>query len=535
MNKLQISPNFGFSGSDSQNASVFSSYTQSDQRAINNGTSFNSNDNKSPGFGGRVLYNRRFLKKGRSFSLTATGNLSSSSLDGLNLSNITVQNNGVPSNTILNQLIDQGGNVNSYGLSAEYAEPLSKKINVSVNYSYSKREDAIERIVYDYNLGTMRYDLLNDSLSRDLQNFNETNNLSLRFNYRPNDKFNFTLNTSQKFVVLEGANLMDNRGVLSNYTLIEPYFYLSYKINKVSTLSINANRYNNTPSISQLQPLTDNSNPLQIITGNPNLTPSSDNSFSLSYNRFNPTSASSINFSLSVNNSENRIINNSIFDTKTGVQTTFYDNIDGAYSFNGRLGGSFKIKSLGLTFNPNVNFGAGKNVSFLNRNIVSSNTQNIGFGTSINYALGADLQFSNRITYTLREVRYNYNNLASQNFTTVFNMLSLNAALPYDLRFILGSNVMYNANVGLGANNNTIHTANISMEKMFMKKSLSLKASVSDVFNNSRNSSRVASDTYILESVNLGMRRYFLMSLTYRIKKFGAKAPINPFGDIRIN
>ncbi|MFA6278448.1 MAG: outer membrane beta-barrel protein, partial [Pedobacter sp.] len=297
MNKLQISPNFGFSGSDSQNASVFSSYTQNGQQAINNGTSLNSNDSKSPGFGGRILYNRRFLKKGRSFSLTATGNISNSSLDGLNLSNITINNNGVPSNTILNQLIDQGGDVNNYGLSAEYAEPLSKKINLSINYSYSKREDVIERIVYDYNLGTTRYDLVNDSLSRDLQNFNETNNVSLRFNYRPNDKFNFTLNTSQKFVMLEGTNLMNNRSVSSHFTLIEPYFYLSYKISKVSTLSINASRYNSTPSISQLQPLTDNSNPLQITTGNPNLIPSSNNSLSLNYNRFNPTSASSINFS----------------------------------------------------------------------------------------------------------------------------------------------------------------------------------------------------------------------------------------------
>ena len=122
---------------------------------------------------------------------------------------------------------------------------------------------------------------------------------------------------------------------------------------------------------------------------------------------------------------------------------------------------------------------------------------------------------------TFREVAYHYNNLANQNFTSMFNNLSLNAALPYDLRFILASNVAFNANVGLGANNNTIHTADVSMEKMFLKKSLSLKASVSDVFNNSRNTSRFASDTYILESVNLGMRRYFLMSLTYRIKKFG--------------
>lgn len=528
MNKLQISPNFGFSSSDARTASVFSSYTESTQQMINKGNRLNSNDSKTPGFGGRIIYNRRFAKKGRSFSLSANGNVSNSVLDGLNLSTITINTNNVPSTTLLNQLIDQAGDVNNYGLSADFSEAISKKINLAVNYTYGKREDLIERIVYDYNLGTTRYDLLNNDLSRNLQNFNESNSIGLRFIYRPNDKLSFTLNSAQKYVNLEGKNLMNNRNISADYVLFEPNFYLSYKINKVSTLSASANRYNSTPSVSQLQPLTDNSNPLYITTGNPNLRPSSDNNFSFSYNRFNPTSSSSINASVNMGFSENRIINNSTLDPRTGIQTTFFDNVDGAYNFSARVGGSFKIKSLSLTFNPNLNIGAGKNVSFLNSELVSSNTKNYGIGTSVNYALGADLQFSNRISVNRRDVAYNYSNLANQNFTSVFNNLSLNAALPYDLRFILTSSVTFNANVGLGANNNTIHMANVSMEKLFLKKSLSLKASVSDVFNNSRNSSRFASDTYILESVNLGMRRYFLMSLTYRIKKFGAGAVAAP-------
>jgi hypothetical protein len=150
MNKLQISPNFGFSGSDSENASIFSSYSEGTKQMINKGNSLTSNDSKSPGFGARVLYNRRFTKKGRSFSMTANGNFSNSALDGLNFSNITINNNnGVPSSTVLNQLIDQAGNVNSYGLSADFSEAIGKKINLSLSYSYSKREDIIERVVYD--------------------------------------------------------------------------------------------------------------------------------------------------------------------------------------------------------------------------------------------------------------------------------------------------------------------------------------------------------------------------------------------------
>jgi hypothetical protein len=531
--KLQIIPNFGLSSSGSENAAVFSSYSQLTQENINKGNSLNSNDSKSPGFGGRIAFNKRLKKKGRSYSLSANGNFSNSALDGLNLSNITINDNGVPTSTILNQLIDQSGDVNSYGLNFDYAEPLTKKTSLSANYSYSKREDVIDRMVYDYNTGTTRYDLINPELSRNLQNFNESHSVGLRLNYVPNEKFSFNINAMQKYVALSGNNLMNNRNVNTDFVLLQPNFYLSYKMTKTSSLSVNGSRYMNTPSISQLQPLTDNSNPLQITTGNPLLKPSAENYLSLSYNRFNVTSGSSINFNVGYSNTDNRIINNSMLDPKTGIQTTFYDNIDGNSNFNARVSGSFKIKSLGVTISPNFNIATSKNTSFLNRAKVKSSALSYNFGGALNYAIGSDLQFSNRINGSIRNVSYDYNNLPDAKFTTIFNNLSLTTSLPYDLRFTLASNVVYNANVSLGSDNNTIHTANVSFEKLLMKKALSLKATVSDVFNNSRNSSRFASDTYILESVNLGMRRYFLLALTYRLKKFGGAAVSSPPSVIR--
>lgn len=524
--KIQFTPNFGFSGGDSENSSIFSSYTQATLANINKGNSLNSNSNKTPGFGGRLSFNKRLKKKGRTFTLSANGNKSNSSLDGLNFSNITINNNGTPTTTVLNQLIDQAGDVNGYGFGADYSEPLSKKLSLSTGYNYSKREDIIERMVYDYNTASTRYDLRNDNLSRSLENFNETHSIGLRLNYNSGEKLTMGINVEQKFVDLKGNNLMNNANVANDYAWLQPNIYLSYKLNKTSNLSVSANRYVGTPSISQLQPITDNSNPLQITTGNPNLKPSKQNSASFSYNRFNPTAGSSLNVSGSFTQYDDQIMNNSVLDTKTGIQTTTYDNISGSYSFSGRLGGSFKAKSLGLTFSPNLSIGYNKNQSFLNNNIVSSQSVNYSYGLGVNYAIGSDLQLFNRISGSSRVVSYNYDNLKSNTFTNIYNSLSLNAALPYDFRFILQSNLSYNANVGLGTNNNTIHMANVSFEKLFMKKSLSLKASVSDVFNNSRNSSRYASDIYILESVNLGMRRYFLLGLTYRLRKFGAPAAV---------
>lgn len=526
--KIQFTPNFGFSGSDAESNSIFSSYLQNTLANINKGNSTNTSNNKTPGFGGRLAYNKRFSKKGRSFSLSANGNRSDSSVDGLNFSNITINNNGVPTTTILNQLIDQAGDVTGYGFGADYSEPLSKKLSLSGFYNYSKREDVVERMVYDYNTASTRYDLINPGLSRNLENFNESHTTGLRLNYNPTDKLTLGLSADQKFVALKGNNLMNQVNVTNDYSFLQPNLFLSYKITKTSSFSLYGNRYVNTPNISQLQPITDNSNPLQITTGNPNLKPSKQNSVNLSYNRFNPTSGSSLSFNASYYGYEDQIMNNSVLDPKTGIQTTFYDNISGSYSYSGRLSGSIRAKSLGLTFNPSISLNYGHNISFLNNSVVSSNSTSYNAGLGINYAIGSDLQLFNRITYNKRNLSYNYNNLPDNSFTSVYNNLSLNAALPYDLRFTLQSNLSYNSNIALGTNNNTIHMANVSFEKLFMKKALSLKATLSDVFNNSRNTSRFANEIYVTENVNLGMRRYFLLGLTYRLRKFGAPAGVAP-------
>jgi len=519
--KLQILPNFGFSSNKLMKSSIFSSYTETLLENLNNGNAENTNDSSTPTYGGRISLNKRLKKKGRSLFLSVNGNHNGTDIDGTNKSSITLNNNGQPTVSLLNQLIDQTGEVNGYGFNADYAEPIGKKVTLSVNYAYSKREDVVVRSVYDYNTTNTRYDLINNNLSRDLQNFNESHGVGLRLNFVPTQTLSLSLNATQKYVVLTGNNLIDNSTTKNSFVLLQPNFYLSYKMTKTSSLSLNGSRYVGTPSISQLQPIVDNSNPLLITTGNPNLKPSADNSLSLSYNRFGPSSGSSINFSLYFSSSEGRIINNSVLDPATGIQRTYYDNIDGNYNMNARLGAGLKIKSIGLSINPSVSVSRAKNNSFLNRNIVSSTSTGYGVSANLNYALGSTLQFYNYISGSRREVAYSYNNLPNANFTTIYNNLSLVVSLPYEFRFSLSSDLVYNANVGIGADNDAIHNANVSFEKFFLKKALILKATVSDVFNNSRNTNRSTNETYILNSIDLEMRRYFLMSLSYRLRKFG--------------
>ncbi|RZK26590.1 MAG: hypothetical protein EOO43_02350 [Flavobacterium sp.] len=519
--KLQIVPNFGTSGSVLDNRSTFSSYTELGQQPINDGNSRNVNDNNAPTYGGRISFNKRLKKPGRSFYLSLSGNRSTGKLDGTNYTLVTLHNSSIPVNSILNQLTDQATSANSYGISTSFSESLTKKLTFSTSYSFNKRSDITIRSVYDYNTASTRYDIENDGLSRNLDNFNLNHTLGLRLGYKPNDKLSVNFSSTQLYMQLHGDNLRNGIQTERDFLFVQPNLSLSYKINKTSSLSVSANRYSYAPTITQIQPLVDNSNPLFITIGNTAIKPSTNNYGSLEYNRFGPNSGTSLNFAVNYNGDDRMIVNNTLIDSKTGIQQTFYDNINGNYSLNTRVGAGFKIKSINVSINPGLSIGMVNTNSFLNRKIVNSKSNSIGISTGINYSLGTILQVSSYVSAYDRRVNYHYNNLPAADFKSVYGGFSFVMSLPYEMRINLSNDLTYNANVGLGANNNTIHNANVSFEKMFLKKALVLKGSLFDIFNNGRNTSRVANEIYILESVNLEMRRYFLLGLSYRLRKFG--------------
>ncbi|RYZ45449.1 MAG: hypothetical protein EOP49_25205, partial [Sphingobacteriales bacterium] len=161
-------------------------------------------------------------------------------------------------------------------------------------------------------------------------------------------------------------------------------------------------------------------------------------------------------------------------------------------------------------------------ISCFNNAVVRSDAKTYSGASSINYNVGTTLQFSNFTNFSIRKLRYDYNSLPDNTFKMISNSLSLTTLLPNDFRFSMNSNIVYNANSTIAGANRPLHTAGASFEKLFLKKDLIFKASISDIFNNSRNSSRFASDTYIQETVNIGMRRYFLMNVSYRLRKFGS-------------
>ena len=116
-----------------------------------------------------------------------------------------------------------------------------------------------------------------------------------------------------------------------------PMADFDYKFSKNSRLKFEYQGRANQPDISQLQPIEDNSNPLLITKGNPNLKPEFSNSFDISYNAMNYVNFANYYINSSISNTMNRITNLNTYGNG-GVQTTIPVNVNGGFNSQIMLG-----------------------------------------------------------------------------------------------------------------------------------------------------------------------------------------------------
>src|SRR5690606_10996885 len=117
-----------------------------------------------------------------------------------------------------------------------------------------------------------------------------------------------------------------------------PVARFEYKFNRTKGLNISYNGSSNEPSFSQLQPITDISNPQFPVTGNPNLDPEFSHTIRMRFNNFNSQKGTSFFVFINGSLTEDKIVSHrvkSFSDLYGLVQNTTYLNTDGFYNMRG--------------------------------------------------------------------------------------------------------------------------------------------------------------------------------------------------------
>ena len=516
---------------------------------VNDGISEASSDGISWRTNGRILYRQRIGEKaGRTLSLNVDYSISNSDYTGTNYSLTNTYADGSPSGTeLVNQSYVQ--REDSYSASADltYTEPLGKNFfllgSYRFNWSNSQSEKDTRDILDD---GTVS-DVLDSTYSSRMQNTFLRHRMQLSF-MKQEKNYNLQLGVNaQPSTTITNDDFNPERNV--NYTVwnFAPSARFDYNFSNNEFLRINYNGSTSQPSVTQLMPVPDNSDPLYVTVGNMSLKPEFSNRFNMRYNYTDMESFSTYSVMGGFNFTKDDIINASWYNS-TGTQYTVPVNSD-----RPTLGGNVMLMT-------NSQFGkSGFSLMTFTRGSVTSSLSYTGdnpeaetFEQIQDYLIGGrttSMSLSENITFVFRNdyietrlgasasYRKAWYEIASQARADTWDnavFAEVNATLPWGME--LRTDARYNYYIGYEAGFGEPELMwNAEISQLFLKDKMTLRFKVYDILNQAKNNYRTTTDNYVEDTYNNTLGQYFMISLVYRFGNFdkmmgGRRGPGSPGG-----
>jgi hypothetical protein len=496
------------SGLSSKDETVFLSANQLKTRntAIQNNT-------KNEGFDmtNSVKLIRKFMKKDRVLTLTYNNSVSETRSDGvLETDNFSY----LDSTEFLNSVNQrkEGFNTNQNHVAGlAFIEPITKKIKIETSYDYmyySSKQDkkALNNVNGEYNQ-------VDSTFTNNFINIKQINRAGLKFIYE-SKKMRVAIGSKVRNVYVNNNNIFKAQKVTQNFNNILPFATYRYKFSDNKSLNVKYWTSSVNPTISQLQPVRDNTNPNFINIGNPNLLPTLTHQVDLNYNSWKSVSGKYTWLGMTYMYTDNDMSTATTYDT-IGRTVSQAINVNGNFSLNGYIGTSLPFFSKKLEIGPNVNASYSSNKTLINaeQNI----TKDLRSSVNLNIRLDMDkIEAGINGTYAYNQAVSTLNNSSNKPYTSQTLYGYINLKLP--LKFALGSDANYtiNANRTSGYNINYL-VWNASVSKTFGKKeNFILGAYAYDILNQNISVDRDITSNVVTDIKTNIISRYFLLKATLK-------------------
>lgn len=489
----------------------------------------NITQGQSLGMANTLLFRHKFQKKGRNFAASATVLINNADGD-LDLNTATTFFSPAnPAGRTVDIRQDQQTNSirNEYKASLLYTEPFKKKYFWENFYNFSLRRDEVDRDVFDkLRDGPSGQMLRLDSLSRFYQNDYLYNRLgtSIRYNHKG---LNLTVGAAVQRFDLDGEFATDQLSLVKerinlSFTNVVPTLSLNYDLKNNRYLNFNYEVNVQMPTSQQLQPIIDNSNPLFISVGNPNLLPTLTHSMYGGYSYYNPASFMNFWGNLNYNYNINQIVYNQIVDPVTLITTTTPANISGGFNVGSYGNFSFPLKKTKSNMSLGLNINYSENPIFINTIQNTSKNQNYTFRAGFDLTPVDWFTLYTNASWGIQDVKYSVNTTQDQ---TIYNHNysgEMNIKLPKG--FYINSNLNYRVyvNNSFGFNQH-IPILNLSAYKILGKEQRwEIRGTLYDAMNKNLGISQSAFQNFVSQERVQTISRYAMLSLTYNMR--GVKA-----------
>jgi outer membrane receptor protein involved in Fe transport len=325
---------------------------------------------------------------------------------------------------------------------------------------------------------------------------------------------------------LEGVitNIKDSV-IRKSYTNILPNARFQYYFSRFKNITLNYSTNTNQPSISQLQPVPDNSNRLSIRLGNPNLEQEFMQSLRLNASFVNPYKSRNLFAFFTFQETQNKIVD--YHKIINGVDSVQPVNVNGVYNMNGNLSYGFPVRFLKGSMDVSSTIGKFHGKQFSSDAVTHVTEENIintftaGPRVSLNMSPTDKFNLSFEAAYNYSKTKYS--STAARNAKYFIQEYSVDFDWELPKKFLLASDFSYRINNQYADGFNTkVPLWNMSISKQLLHFNRGeLKGSAKDILNENIGISRNSNNLYIEDSRVNTLRRFFLLSFTYNLTKTG--------------
>ena len=534
-NTIDFRPRFSMNYRNSAlNDSSILRYGERMDQLVNNINNLQNNHGLSYQTDGDLIYNHNFAAhRGRSFSAQFKYSFSNTRQHGTTWSDIEYYLMSDDSETLFRYL-DSRQWSNTVEGRLTWTEPLKLEGGHFLNIAYRISSQHSNADKMTYNVPFSFFDGLHlpdfsnvpdgalqlDSLSNRFRNTYLTQELQVGYK-----KVGKALNMEAGILFSPSMSKSDNlmhtdRNIPAQWVWnVGPYARIRYKFGERGSININYRARSSQPSLNQLQPVPDVSDPLNIIVGNPDLKPSFTQSVNARFSNYNTARQQSIAAMISASYGLNTIVNRTITDPTTGGRTTTYANVNGNLNLMGMFMFNQPFSNRAWRINTRLMGRYSNMPGYINGdynrsgNLVLSPTVGLTFTSDV-------FQITVNPTYSFNMAT---NSLPAQPNRYIHSYgVTGDASLYLPFGLEIGTDIDYSYSTGYGRGfdpSQVLWNATASYS-ILADKSLTFSARVYDILGQKQNITRTVSANQIVDSRHNDLTRYVMFSVAWRFNTF---------------
>lgn len=509
--------------------------------AINSGT---LNDNKDISANATLQVNRKLNSKGRNITFRGRFSYGDSESNQFteSMTNYFLLQNYLGGDSVLirNQYINTPTKDYNYRLQLTYSEPIARATFLQFSYQFQYKYSESDKSTFDlqpfsdWGLGATLPDGYEeneiDSLGKyaEYRYYNHDASVALRF-IREKYQLSAGMSFQPQHTILSykrGDYMIDTTRNVFNFA---PNIDFRYRFSKVSQLRFTYRGRSSQPSMENLLPIVDNSNPQNIRIGNPGLKPAFTHTMRFFYNTYDADKQRNIIAHANFSATQNSISNSRVYNEATGGWTTTPKNINGNWNAFGMFGFNTALKNKKFTISTFSNASYVNNVAYLTDSQTRVENKNTTTNLTLNERLNGtyrndwfEFGLNGTLSYSIEKDKLTPDN-NQQPYTFSYGATTT-VSMPWSMS--LSTNIANQSRRGYrdaSMNRNEL-IWNAQLSQTFLKGAATISFEMYDILRQQSNITRsLTADGRSVYEYN-GVNSYCMLHFIYRLNIFGGKA-----------